>query len=195
MNKQEAIKELTLMKNMNEDVLEIEEWDTGLKCGARRAYENAINIVKQIDEPEKPVLSKTEAEWVDKLTDFYSLPDALYYITRCGYGYLFVFEMAKKTYELPVDSGATYGEFCKLKERLVNAVIYGYEVEKEKLYTAQLKSTGEYLHYDIETDKIHHFFAYGNTAKNSKDHHFTKGTLIQYNAWGNNAYEVKEVEE
>lgn len=46
-----------------------------------------------------------------------------------------------------------------------------------------------------ETDKVHHFCAYGNTARNSKNYHFTEDTLIQYNAWGNDAYDVNEVEE
>lgn len=134
MNKQEAI------RKMYEEGLNCKP----LKCASQydKGYGNgiafAINLLDKLDEPEKPVLTKKEAEWVDKLTDFYSLPDALYYITRCGYGYLFVFEMAKKTYELPVDSGATYGEFCELKERLVNAVVYGYEVEKKKLYTVEI---------------------------------------------------------
>ena len=134
MNKQKVMKKLTDAKRLFRPC-----WSND---HARDGFEEGINFaletVNKLDEPEKPVLTKEEAEWVDKLTDFYSLPDALYYITRCGYGYLFVFEMGKKTYELPVDSGATYGEFCELKERLVNAVLYGYEVEKEKLYTVEI---------------------------------------------------------
>lgn len=190
MNKQEAIEKLQGMKQV------VEEGDKGsYNKGLINALTYALNVTKQLDEPEKVVLTEEEAEWVDRLTDFYSLPDALYYITRCGYGYLFVFEMAKKTYELPVDSGATYGEFCELKERLVNAVIYGYEVEKEKFYTAQLKSTGEYLHYDEEANKIHHLHAYGDMAKNSKHYHFTKDELVKYSAWENDYYDVNEVEE
>jgi hypothetical protein len=103
--------------------------------------EENMNKQEVIEEPEKPVLTKEEAEWIDKLTDFYSLPDALYYITRCGccgYGHLFTFDFWGDTYELPVDNGTTYNETQRLKERLVNAVIYGYEVEKEKLYTVEI---------------------------------------------------------
>lgn len=148
--------------------------------------ETAIKIINCIDEPEKPVLSKEEAEWVDKLKEFF--------ITRCSYGdYSFAFSMCGKTYKLPIKEGINHEELNSIRERLVNAVLYGYEVENEKLYTAQLKSTGEYLHYDAETDKIHHLCAYGNTAKNSKNYHFTKDTLLKYNAWENEAYDINEV--
>lgn len=83
--------------NMNkQEVIE----NRGVKkysCGAlgddwiSLGIDKAFNVIKQIDEPEKVVLTEQEAEWVDKLTDFYSLPDALYYITRCG----FVWKYAK----------------------------------------------------------------------------------------------------
>ncbi|QBX24714.1 hypothetical protein Javan202_0035 [Streptococcus phage Javan202] len=157
-----------------------------LKCASQydKGYGNgiafAINLLDKLDEPEKPVLTKKEAEWVDRLTDFYSLPDALYYITRCGYGYLFVFEMAKKTYELPVDSGATYGEFCKLKERLVNAVIYGYEVKKEKLYTVSLKKSGIGIGVQQQDGSFKERFA--------------KEELKEYGFDNLDEYEVEEVE-
>lgn len=191
---------------MNKQELKRRMHEAGFNCKAikyasqfDKGYNNgiayAINLLDELDEPEKPVLTKKEAEWVDKLTDFYSLPDALYYITRCGYGYLFVFEMAKKTYELPVDSGATYGEFCELKERLVNAVIYGYTVKKEKLYTAKLKLTNEYLHYDKGYKKFHHYAVHEDWANKKEEFHFTEDDLTKYNAWENEVYEVEEVEE
>jgi hypothetical protein len=186
MNKQEVIEEIKTCKS---------EYDSNSRdvwCyekGFEDARSSALNSINKLDEPEKPVLTKAEAEWIDKLTDFYSLPDALYYITRCGYGYLFVFEMAKKTYELPVDSGATYGEFCELKERLVNAVIYGYEVEKEKLYRARHKLTGEYLSQNYAKTGYYHGLDHFHILKLSKKDWEELGVL------DDKVYEIEEAEE
>lgn len=125
------------------------QFDKGYNNGI--AY--AINLLDKLDEPEKPVLSKEEAEWVDKLTDVYDVSDALYYITRCGYGYDLTFEICGKTYELPLEDGITYGELYKLKERLVNAVLYGYEVRKEKLYTVELPNSNNFEHLMLQKDR------------------------------------------
>lgn len=71
---------------------------------------------------------------------------------------------------------------------------YGYTVEK-KLYTAKLKSTGEYLRYRREFKEIHHFKTTDKDANSYEAYHFTKDELRKYNAWENEAYEVNEVEE
>lgn len=188
MNKQEAIEKIEKEKsNLN-------AWEDLTR---NRALDDALAIVRKLDEPEKPVLSKAEAEWLERVKKVYvRQTDRLHIITRQGWGYDFEVTMRNKEYILSYKPYERTGEDTDLvKRRLVNAVIYGYTVKKEKLYTAKLKSTGEYLHYDIETAKIHHFFAYGNTAKNSKHYHFTEDTLLKYNAWGNDAYDVNEVEE
>lgn len=137
--------------------------------------------MNKLEEPEKPVLTKEEAEWIDKLTDFYSLPDALYYITRRGYGHLFTFDFWGDTYELPVDSDATYGELRELKERLVNAVLFGYEVKKEKLYTVSLKKNGIGIGVQQRDGSV--------------KQQFTKEELKEYGFDILDEYEVKEVDE
>lgn len=118
------------------------EYELGLLTYDEDAYNRGLDValhyVNQLDEPEKPVLNEKEAEWVDNLTNFFSLSDALYYINRCGYGYLLSFEMNNHTYELPVDDVMSYGEMCVLKERLTNAVLYDYEVVKEKRYIVEV---------------------------------------------------------
>ena len=129
---------MRVKKRLTDELARIKSFSSDFYKGEREGINFALYAIDSIDEPEKPVLTETEAEWVDHLTEFFDTPDALYYITRCGYGYSFNFEMCGKTYELPVYSNATYGEIRKLKERLVNAVIYGYEVEKEKLYTVEI---------------------------------------------------------
>lgn len=172
---------MRVKKRLTDELARIKSFSSDFYKGEREGINFALYTIDSIDGPEKPVLTEEEAEWVDRLTDFYSLPDALYYITRCGYGYLFVFEMAKKTYELPVDSGATYGEFCKLKERLVNAVIYGYEVKKEKLYKVSLKKNGIGIGAQQQDGSL--------------KEQFTKTELSEYGFDNLDEYETEEVEE
>lgn len=129
MNKQEAIEKIEKEKsNLN-------AWEDLTR---NHALDDALAIVRKIEEHEKPMLNKEEAEWVDNLTDLFDIPDALYYITRCGYGDGFIFDFWGDTYELPLEEGIGYGELCVIKERLVDAVIYGYGVKKEKLYTVEI---------------------------------------------------------
>lgn len=77
--------------------------------------------------------------------------------------------------------------------RLALALLNGHTVEPEKFYTAKLKSTGEYLHYDSDEDKFHHTFAFDAVAKRVETYHFTKGELVKYYAWENDYYDVNEV--
>lgn len=166
MNKQEVIEKI---KNLNARETFMSEiiW-------VKR--DEVIDIVKQLEEPEKPVVPQFVAEWIE--VHKRNAPFLRYLFTNN-----------------PSEELQNWLVTDVNQNLMAEAWLYGYEVEKEKLYTAQLKSTGEFLHYDKETDKVHHFCAYGNTARNSKNYHFTEDTLIQYNAWENEAYDVKEVEE
>lgn len=78
---------------------------------------------------------------------------------------------------------------------LVNMHQFGYKVKKEKLYTAKLKLTGEYLVYYASIKDLHHDKTTDNVAKRWKVYHFTEDDLVKYHIWGNNAYEVNEVKE
>ena len=177
MNKQEAIEKIEELKKYFCGAL----GDDWINLG----IDKALNVVKQLDEPEKPVVPQFVADWYEAHAgaDFeYSL-------------YRFFIDF----HEGNLDDNDLQAWFTdnsnKPIQTIVNMHQFDYEVEKEKLYTAQLKSTGEYLHYDTETDKVHHFCAYGDTAKNSKHYHFTKDTLLKYNAWENDSYDVNEVKE
>ena len=139
MNKQEVIEKVKTLKPDEQNLHEYqpEEWEA-FKDGFDDAKCYAELAVEKLEEPEKPVLTKAEAEWVDHLTEFFDTPDALYYITRCGYEYSFTFDFWGDTYELPLEDGISYDRLNHIRERLVNAVVYGYEVEKEKLYIVEL---------------------------------------------------------
>lgn len=78
-------------------------------------------------------------------------------------------------------------------ETLVMMHRFGYQVNKEKLYTAKLKLTNEYLVYESQFDDILHYKVPDSSAKEVKAYHFTEDDLVKYKIWGNNYYEVKEV--
>lgn len=127
MNKQEAIE---LVKNtsysvpINSPVKYLRE-------------ETVVNIINQIDEPEKAVLNEEEAEWLGRLKKAKSFLNCLYIITRQGWGHDFEFYVHEEKYKLSYrDDNDEDSE--QTKNRLVNALIYGYEIEKEKLYTVEI---------------------------------------------------------
>lgn len=202
MNKQEVIEEIKTCKS-EYDSNSRDVWS--YEKGFEDARSSALNSINKLDEPEKPLLSKEEAEWFEGLKKSLADPSKInlaYFITRQGWGYLFEYTLFEYTDGFEETKHVLNPELYRsqacqddLKERLLNAVLYGYEVEKEKFYTAKLKSTGEYLHYDEDYNKVHHTFAFDTVAKQSKHYHFTKAELVKYSAWENDAYDVKEVKE
>ena len=137
----------------------------------------AKHIINQIDEQQKPVVPKFVAEYIEycKHEKFYAL----------------------------------HGAYANMDDRLkcwrfkgnnielfAKAWLYGYEVEKEKLYTARIKKleecygecyinqskkTGEILIDDL--DEVDGFFKV----------YFTKEELEKLELWDNVLIEVKEV--
>lgn len=117
-----------------------------------------LSIVNQIDEPEKAVLSEAEAEWLEGLKEAHSglsKTQLAYFITRQGWGYLFEykekFEGTKRVLNLELYPNKVYPK--DLKERLLNAVLYGYEVEKEKLYTVELPNSNNLDYLMLQKDR------------------------------------------
>ena len=130
MNKQEVIEEI---RNMQAIAMLDKNVDSVLI-----PKKTVLEIVNQIDEPEKPVLSKEEAEWLEHLKLIGNFTHCLYVITRQGWGCDFEFRSHGKKYKLSCASENDGDENELTKNRLVNALIYGYEVKKEKLYRVEL---------------------------------------------------------
>lgn len=117
MNKQELIETLEEIRaNIDRDI-EIGD-RTVFSRGEKNAYNNAIGLAKQLDEPEKVVVPKFVAEWI---------------------------EYAKKKGDSLIDSfnpwdlyGAEYIDATRWidnnQETFALAWVNGYEVEKEQLY-------------------------------------------------------------
>lgn len=185
MNKQEVIEKIEACKSPF-----ISEDDTIFNYG----LDKALSIIKQLDEPEKVVLSKEEAEWLERLKKAKSFLNCLYIITRQGWGHDFEFYVHEEKYKLSYrDDNDEDSE--QTKNRLVNALIYGYEVEKEKLYTVKFSNEdfGKiYIGIFKNVNKI------GISSLPLEDDElkswFTEDELKRFKFWDNPAFEVREVE-
>ena len=95
-----------------------------------------IKLIEQLDEPEKIVVSEEEAKFL-KTFNFRHESDvtkALYYVSRTGFCYYLTdgFDTELK--------GLSEGfRDLENRKRLIRAILFGYEVEKEKRYIIKLK--------------------------------------------------------
>lgn len=180
MNKQELMRKMHEAGFNCKAIKYASQFDKGYNNGI--AY--ALNLLDKLDEPEKPVVPQFVADWYEghKCTLEWTL-------RQLG------LDMMNGVFDDTEMKGWLNDSKNKPFETIVKMKLFDYEVEKEKFYTAKLKSTGEYLHYDQDDNKFHHTFAFDSVAKRTETYHFTKDELVKYYAWENDYYEVKEVEE
>lgn len=140
-----------------------------------------------MNKQEKPVVPQFVADWIEwckrnkvSLLGGFSAIDELG-LAICN---------DKKVKSLEASKWATRNQ-----ETFAQAWLFGYEVEKEKLYTAKLKLTNEYLCYRPRFNALLHCIVPETTAKEIKVYHFTEDVLVKYHVWGNDTYEVTEVED
>ena len=135
------------------------------------AINYAIYFAEQLDEPEKPVVPQFVADFYESIKDDFE--DGVYGL--CAEFYEEESELSTELYwwfKLDVN---------KPIETLVKMRLYGYEVEKDKLYEVFLKRNGAQLGVCIP----------GGEDKTQ----FTAGELKEFELDSLDAYEVKEVEE
>lgn len=155
------------------------------EAGFEEAKGNALCNSCFLNEPEKPVVPQFVADWyVDHKAGFelhlsYLCINAQRYPERVDRKVLNWYNNLENE---PIRT-------------LVNMHQFGYEVEKQKLYTAKLKLTNEYLSYRPRFNSLLHCIVPETTAKEIKLYHFTEDDLVEYHIWGNDTYEVTEVEE
>ena len=125
MNKQELIKKLKdLLTTPSE--LEGYDFDDGYDFG----IESAITLAEQLDEPEKPVVPQFVADWYEEHKGNFEI-----YLSELCRNFTCHRERLN-------DKLANWYEQLENKpiQTLVNMHQFGYEVEKEKLYTVELPS-------------------------------------------------------
>ena len=160
MNKQEAIEKIegSLMYEISRHI------------GKAVNIYDVIDIVKQIDEPKKPVVPKYVADFISsEQRSCSALSEA-------------IDNMDMR------DEGEVTSWFYDNSETFAKAWLYGYEVEKEKLYRAKNRHTGEYLCYC--------FGFYHDKNSSSENQRFTaeEKRWKELGYWGNDLYVFEEAE-
>jgi hypothetical protein len=150
-----------------------------------------------VNEPEKAILNEEEAEWLERLkkcSGYSKICDTLYYVARAGFGFGFSFRSEDEEIELDTLK-LTLNEFKNLKERLVKALIYGYEIKKEKLYTVKFANE-DFGKIYIGIFKKFNKLGISSLPLNDDDIKawFTEDELKRFKFWDNPAFEIKEVE-
>ncbi|RGB46365.1 DUF1642 domain-containing protein [Streptococcus gallolyticus] len=86
------------------------------------------------------------------------------------------------------------GDDIYLKERFVKAVLYGYEIEKEKLYTVKF-SNEDFGKTYIGIIKTANKIGISTVPINDECSkcYFTKSELEEFKFWNNTAFEIEEV--
>ena len=179
MNKQEAIEKLQGLKQV------VEEGDKGsYNKGLINALTYALNVTKQLDEPEKPVVPQFVADWYEAHAgaDFeYSL-------------YRFFIDF----HEGNLDDNDLQAWFTdnsnKPIQTIVNMHQFDYEVEKEKLYTVKFANE-DFGKIYIGIFKKFNKLGISSLPLNDDEvkSWFTEDELKRFKFWDNPAFDVNEV--
>ena len=141
-----------------------------------------FNIINQIDNPEKPVVPKYVADMiVERKKQKYGIVETIQNLNVFNNPFNWAVETQFKW-------------VIENQEDFVKAWLYGYEIKKEKLYTAMLKISGEYLRLDCNGNFGHFKVDKKYILDGARAYRFTKDNLVKYHIWGNDNYEVEEVE-
>lgn len=171
MNKQELISRL---KEILTTPSEIEgyDFDYGHDYGIKRS----IALAEQLDEQGKLIVPKYVADWYEENKDYFEWN-------------LYNLCVDFHQRELPDDLYEWFnGTSNKPIETLVRMKLFGYEVEKGKLYRAKNRHTGEYLCYCFE------FFHDKNSSSENQRFTAEEKHWRELGYWGNDLYVFEEVE-
>ncbi|PMR65763.1 hypothetical protein C1I62_06320 [Streptococcus intermedius] len=168
------------------------------------ALDKAIGTVRKIDEPERVKITKAQEDYLLGFGDIENEGSedwtvALYYIVRVGWGYLFTTGPNAGSDKIPLNSDyykklSGNLDVDDLKTLLIKALVNGYEVEKEKLYTAKLKLiTISYVNYINKRSDGAIILSDLNTASGVYQTSFTQSELEELDIWDNPVFEIEEV--
>lgn len=118
MNKQEAIEKIKSKKISNNCL-------SNYGLGYNEALDEVIYIINQLDEPEKPVVPQYVADMIIEKKKKYGIVDV---IKNLG--------VFNNPFDLVVEKQLNW--IVENQEDFVKAWLYGYEIEKDKLYTVEL---------------------------------------------------------
>ena len=178
MNKQELIDKLNKQLTTPSEGT---DFDYGHDYGIQRAIYLAEDLDEQqapINKPEKPVVPQFVADFYESIKD-----DFEYKV------YELCLQYKHRGDELPQGVAWWFGDSRnKPIETLVMMHKFGYEVEKEKLYRAKNKQTGEYLCYCFG------FFHDKNNSSENQRFTAEEKRWKELGYWGNDLYVFEEAE-
>lgn len=101
-----------------------------------------IKKIKQLDEPEKVKVSEEEAKFLKTFNFRYEsdVTKALYYVSRTGFCYYLT-----DNFDTELKGLSEGFRDLENRKRLIKAILFGYEAEKEKRYYVKLKAVDQYL--------------------------------------------------
>lgn len=155
-NKQELINELKRISLEKQHKALTHPESKNYYEGMVMAYSQVVhmvNTVLKLDESQKPVMPKFFDDWAKRVIAERDKFYAISLIARAGWGYGVDYELGKS------ENSSTTRELLDWlvedslylnKEKAINALLYGYEVEKEPLYYVKLPVV-YFNHLDLET--------------------------------------------
>ena len=139
MNKQEAIKRVEQMGEYERFVDE------------PISKKSALNIISQIDEPQKVVVSKFVGEWIEDHKGDYNKWDEeakADFVFR-SINDLFRFGEGFSPCDFTIDE--KFSEWTtKNAYKFITAILFGYEIEQEKLYTVEIPNPNLNAHVVLQ---------------------------------------------
>ena len=151
-------------------------------------YQTFLRELRQLDEPQKPVIPQFVADWYEENKDDFEI--ALF---RCIDHIPSVYDEGDlNEFEEWIIDGET-----KPFQTLVNMHQFGYEVEKEKRYLVKMKSLGTNFSF-LNLNKTHNHWMF--SSKNECDIYQVRHTRKELEAGGflevfnSPLFEVEEVE-
>ncbi|MCY7193396.1 DUF1642 domain-containing protein, partial [Streptococcus gallolyticus] len=126
MNKQQLIKKLGYVRYSDTDDERYNYYNKGI--------DTAISFAKKINDPEKPVIPQYVAEWLEVCKENLALSLA----NSMDITVMRVHHQHDKT--------IFWLKSAKNQETFAKAWLYGYEVEKEKLYTVEIPNPNDFVH-------------------------------------------------
>lgn len=180
MNKQELIDKLKEILTTPSEIEEGYDFDDGYDFGIERAISLAEDLDEQqapINKPEKPVVPQFVADWYEEHKGNFEIHLS---------GLCINFTCHRERLN---DKLANWYEQLENKpiQTLVNMHQFGYEVEKEKLYRAKNRHTGEYLCYCFN------FFHDKNNSSENQRFTAEEKRWKELGYWGNDLYVFEEV--
>lgn len=172
MNKQEAIEKIEKLKGLNIKeknlILDIEMIPKG----------EALEIVDQLDELEKPVVPQFVADFYESIKDNFETKLYNYFV-----------EFYNGWEDSNSDFDHWFNSSAEPIQTLVKMKLFGYVVKEEKLYKARNKLTNGYL------CKKYDCWAEAFRFKKEDGEALTKEIWEELGVWDNKVYEMEEVDE